>query len=284
MPVLRRPLRAAPAVLALVAAAACSGSSQAASRTCTPAKLATKQAGTLTLSTGKLTSAPWVVGGAAIGRSNDPRLGKGYDAAVGYALATHLGYDDKQVRWVGTSFADSISAGAKSFDVSINQATITDPRRKDVDLSTPYWVVRDAVVTIKGRPLADVTTLQEMKGFPLATVTVDHRTAPTGVTLIPFATYDELRRSVVAGTQQGLITSYTAALRIARSGTEIADAKMAAALPTVKGAEGYGLVLEKGSPLTSCVDGALAAMRKDGTLDELEQRWLIEEPGLHILR
>jgi polar amino acid transport system substrate-binding protein len=246
--------------------------------------LATKKTGTLTLSTGAITHAPWVVGTAAKGRSSDPRGGKGYDAAVGYSLAEHLGYDAKHVAWIGLDFGTSIKAGTKTFDVSINQATITDERRKDVDLSTPYWVVRDAVVTIKGRPLADVTTLEQMVDFPLATVTVDHRKAPDGVKLVQFATYDDLRRSVVAGTQQGLITSYNAATRIDRDQREIANAKMVAVLPVVKGAETYGMVLQKGSPLTSCVDDALAAMRKDGTLGQLEQRWLIQEPGLHDLR
>ena len=271
-------------MLVLLAASACSGSSHAAARSCTPDKLATKKTGRLTLSTGAITHAPWVVGSAVKGRSNDPRGGKGYDAAVGYALAQRLGFDTQHVTWLAADFAASIAPGAKTYDVSIDQATITDDRRKNVDMSTPYWVARDAVVTITGRPLADVTTLKQMADFPLATVTVDHRKAPDGVKLVQFATYDDLRRSVVGGAQQGLITGYNAATRIDRDQSEIANAKMVAVLPAVKGAETYGMVLQKGSPLTSCVDDALAAMRNDGTLDQLEQRWLIEEPGLHDLR
>jgi hypothetical protein len=40
-----------------------------------------------------------------------------------------------------------------------------------------------------------------------------------------------------------------------------------------------------GAPsLTTCVDAALEAMRRDGTLDRLEQPWLMDEPGFPELR
>jgi polar amino acid transport system substrate-binding protein len=34
------------------------------------------------------------------------------------------------------------------------------------------------------------------------------------------------------------------------------------------------MLFEKGSPLVECVNEALAALREDGTLDSIEQRWL----------
>ena len=34
------------------------------------------------------------------------------------------------------------------------------------------------------------------------------------------------------------------------------------------------MVLEKGSPLTPCVNGALSALRADGTLAQIQDRWL----------
>ena len=41
------------------------------------------------------------------------------------------------------------------------------------------------------------------------------------------------------------------------------------------GKEYFGLVTEKGSPLISCLNDAIAALREDGTLDELEQTWIV---------
>ena len=36
----------------------------------------------------------------------------------------------------------------------------------------------------------------------------------------------------------------------------------------------FGLLFEKGSELVPCVNEALATLRDDGTLDELQQQWL----------
>jgi polar amino acid transport system substrate-binding protein len=38
--------------------------------------------------------------------------------------------------------------------------------------------------------------------------------------------------------------------------------------------EGYGAVMEKGSDLKPFVDKAIAALRKDGTIDRLQKKWL----------
>lgn len=38
--------------------------------------------------------------------------------------------------------------------------------------------------------------------------------------------------------------------------------------------EEFGMLFEKGSELVPCVNQALAALREDGTLDEIEQQWL----------
>jgi polar amino acid transport system substrate-binding protein len=38
--------------------------------------------------------------------------------------------------------------------------------------------------------------------------------------------------------------------------------------------EHYGLLFRKGNPLAACVDQALAALRANGTLRKLQQRYL----------
>ena len=44
--------------------------------------------------------------------------------------------------------------------------------------------------------------------------------------------------------------------------------------------EEFGLLLEKGSPITGCVPTAVDALRSDGTLEELQQEWL-NQGGAH---
>ena len=38
--------------------------------------------------------------------------------------------------------------------------------------------------------------------------------------------------------------------------------------------EQFGMLFEKGSELVPCVNEALATLREDGTLDQIEQQWL----------
>jgi polar amino acid transport system substrate-binding protein len=45
-------------------------------------------------------------------------------------------------------------------------------------------------------------------------------------------------------------------------------------LSAEEGGEYFGVVLEKDSPLTECVNEAIAALHEDGTIDRLEQKWL----------
>ena len=47
--------------------------------------------------------------------------------------------------------------------------------------------------------------------------------------------------------------------------------------------EQFCLVLAKDSPLTDCVDQAVTALRDDGTLDQLQQKWLADKANAPVL-
>jgi polar amino acid transport system substrate-binding protein len=49
------------------------------------------------------------------------------------------------------------------------------------------------------------------------------------------------------------------------------------AAPVGADAEHFSMVLAKGSPLTACVNQALAAMKADGTLDQITKTWLSDK-------
>lgn len=290
----RRVLLSVAAVL--FAGTACAGGqarsddSRTALGSCSPNRMQTVTTGSLTLSTGVVTRAPWVVGGDSR-RSGDPRGGKGYDAAVGYALAERLGYRTDDVTWVGTPFAQAVAEGQKRFDVNINQATITPARADAVDLSRPYYTMRQAVVSLKDRPTARARTLADLRDVSFAAVAGSQAahvlTTQVDLTrpLQGYADLDAVRGAVTSGTQQALVADYTAAVRFDGDETVLVDGTVVGVLPRVdEGSEAYGLVLEKGSPLTACVNAALLSLRRDGTLRRLEQRWLLDELGYRELR
>ena len=53
--------------------------------------------------------------------------------------------------------------------------------------------------------------------------------------------------------------------------------------PTTGDQEEFGMLFEKGSDLVPCVDAALAEMREDGTLADIEQEWLSDVVDVPVL-
>jgi polar amino acid transport system substrate-binding protein len=49
------------------------------------------------------------------------------------------------------------------------------------------------------------------------------------------------------------------------------------------GGDRWGLVLDKGSSLTPCVDQALASLKTTGTLGQITQKWLSDIVGAPVL-
>lgn len=297
MPTASAPARALLAGLAAGLLAACTGGSATTAAQpdlsrCTPDQLATVETGRLTLSTGVVTRAPWVVGGdLAAKTSGDPNDGKGYDAAVGFALAERLGFAKDAVTWAGVPFAEVLKPGEKTFDVNVNQVTITPERQAAVDFSTPYYVMRQAVVSLTGRPAAEAKSLADLRSVTFAVVECSdaQRVLTEQVQLdTPPAAYPELdkvRGAVSSNTQNALVVDFQTAMELDRDDTRLVDGDLVGQLPRGKeSGPAFGLVLEKDSPLTTCVDAALEAMRQDGTLDRLEQQWLMDEPGFPELR
>jgi polar amino acid transport system substrate-binding protein len=47
--------------------------------------------------------------------------------------------------------------------------------------------------------------------------------------------------------------------------------------------EYFGLVFEEGNPLRDCVNEALATLRENGTLDQIEQEWLADKANAPVL-
>ena len=255
---------------------------------CAPGKLATVTPARLTLSTGASTQAPWVVGSDEAARGGDPNAGQGYDAAVGFDLAERLGYARTEVTWTGTPFPEAIAAGDKRFDIHIGQATITDARRADIDLSEPYYVMRQAVVAVAvaGGPAVGVTSAQGLRGLRLALVKDSRSQEVLDAVVRPETTpasYDDIDKAAAAlsaGEKDALVIDLQTALSLDRDETMLAGGELVGQLPRVGGpAESFGLVLSKGSSRTSCVNAALRSMRDDGTLDRLERRWLVDAPG-----
>jgi polar amino acid transport system substrate-binding protein len=70
----------------------------------------------------------------------------------------------------------------------------------------------------------------------------------------------------------GLVVDLPTAFYVAAA--QVTNGKILGQFPTVGTPEHFGMVFEKGNSLVSCVNGALAKLRSDGTLASLQAKWL----------
>jgi len=127
---------------------------------CTPDKLPTKTAGTLTVATDKPAYPPYF-------EDDEPANGEGFESAVAYAIGKQLGYKPAQVKWTVEPFNSSYAPGPKDFDFDVNEISVTPPRAKVVDFSSPYYTANQAVVALKDSDAAKATSLADLKDADL---------------------------------------------------------------------------------------------------------------------
>ncbi|GAA2666902.1 ABC transporter substrate-binding protein [Actinosynnema pretiosum subsp. pretiosum] len=277
------------AAAAIAAASACapvdetssapSGSASAAS--CEKGALPTLTSGKLTLGTDQPAYAPWFV-------DDDPASGKGFESAVAYALAEELGYAKADVEWVRVQFNAAVQPGPKTFDLDLNQFSITDERKQSVDMSAPYYDVAQAVIALQDSPAAAVTSLEALRGVKIGaqvgTTSYDaaERLQPSQEVSV-YNTNDDAKAALRAGQVQALVLDLQTALYV--TSAELEDAKIVGQIPAGDGKpEQFGAVLDKGSPLTNCVSQAVEALRSRGVLAALEQEWMSASGSAPVLK
>ncbi len=289
-----QPARMAVVLMAVAMfAAACGGSTSSASpsasasadTSCAPENLALKTAGVLTLSTDNPAYSPWFQGGNEgsnvwIGDyNNDPAKGEGYEGAVAYAIAEQLGFSSDKVTWIVTAFDQAFAPGEKSFDLLLNQVSIKPDRAEAVDFSHGYYDVAQGVVTVEGSPIAGATSIAELKGAKLGTQ-IGTTSYDAIINIIKpdqepavFNTMDEAVAALDAGQIDGIVADVptTFYMRDAQLSGGVIIGQLAG---TDAGAEQFGVVLQKDSPLTTCVNTAIDALKTDGTLDALLLEWI----------
>jgi polar amino acid transport system substrate-binding protein len=243
--------------------------------TCTPAELSTREPGVLTIGTDNPAYPPWFV-------DNDPSNGEGFESAVAYAVAEQLGYARADVAWTEVRFNSAIAPGPKDFDFDINQFSITEERRTAVDFSSPYYDVRQAVIALADSPIAGAGSVAELReaalGAQVGTTSyqaIVDVVRPVGQPAV-YNSNDDAKAALQNGTIDGLVVDLPTAFFM--TAAEIEDSVIVGQLPPLAAgeAEQFGLVLDKGSPLTGCVSQAVDALREAGTLAQLEQQWLAQ--------
>jgi polar amino acid transport system substrate-binding protein len=273
------------AALLVAALAACSPVDETAAPSASPSSsgdvcpagaLPTKTAGKLTIGTDNPAYEPWF-------SDNKPSNGKGFESAVAYQVAQRLGYPAENVTWTSVTFNNAIAPGPKTFDFDINQFSITPERRNAVDFSSPYYLVRQTVISTKGSKIATAKTIAELKaaklGAQVGTTSyqaINELIRPSSQPSV-FNNNDDAKAALVNGTVDGIVVDLPTAFYM--TAAELDNGVIVGQLPQIGVPEQFGLVLDKNSALTSCVSRAVDQLRQDGTLAVLEKTWLASTGG-----
>lgn len=241
--------------------------------------------GVLTVATSQPAYFPWVI-------DNKPESGKGFEAAVAYAIAKEMGFAKDKVTWARESFDQSIQPGAKNFDLNLQQFTITKARAKNITFSAPYYTAASAVV------LRKPTIAKDGVKPEIASLAKLRWGAPAGTTAI------EMLKTVIKPTSSPMIYNDTAdmvqALKSDQIDAILVDLPTALYLAAVELNDGvvlgqftqtasgtpdqFGAVMPKDSPLKPCVDSAIEKITKDGTLKALEEKWLEQATNVPVIK
>ena len=248
----------------------------------TPAECAqgkTLTDGTLTIATDTPAYDPWF-------SHNDPSNGKGYESAVAYAVAKQL---DLPVKWVKEPFNKSFAPGDKDFDFDINQISITPARAKVVTFSDGYYTAAQALIALKDSPVAQATSVDDLKQYKLGAQTgttsltaIREDIQPSTEPLV-FQNTNVAKQALLNHQVDAIVADLPTAFYI--TAVEIPSATIVGQFQQQSGTpEQFGMLFQKDNPLVDCVNQALDTIKSDGTLDQIEQKWLSQTVSVPVLQ
>jgi polar amino acid transport system substrate-binding protein len=261
-------------------AAEAEGGATADAAACTPAKMETHSAETLTIATDKPAYPPYF-------ENDEPENGEGFEGAVGYAIGEQLGYTKGQIKWTVEPFDSSYAPGPKNFDFDLNEISITPVREKAVDFSAPYYTAKQAVVALEGSEAAKAKTLADLKdtkfGVQINTTSlkaVEEFIEPSSKPEV-FNSSGDVVTALKNGQVEAVVVDLPTALYLTEA--QVENATIVGQFGNAEGEE-WGALLGHESPLTDCVTGAIEGLEESGELEKITQRWMSQAanaPELH---
>jgi polar amino acid transport system substrate-binding protein len=200
-------------------------------------------------------------------------MARGLEIDLARELSKRLGLS--RTRFVQSDFDRLLSGGVKPWDLSIAEITITPARRRLVDFSIPYMRVDQGVLlaqTVDPIPRT-IAALRPLQLCALAGSTGADLVRTTIRPTVPMRserTVPRLMLDLQTGACQAVVYDAPALGTL----KERAPLRFGPFAGVIRTGEEYGIALPIGSPLVSRVDNALASMLSDGTIAELQRKWL----------
>jgi polar amino acid transport system substrate-binding protein len=224
------------------------------------------QEGQLTVATDRPAYPPWFVG--------KPGRYKGYEGDLATEIAERM---ELPIKWVVEPFNRSYAPGAKDYDFDINQITITEEREQAVDFSEGYFDNNQGVLALEGTPIADATSVEDLKGYQLGAQVGTTALAFINSIVQPekqpkvFETFNDVKSALESGQIDALVTDLVTTVYL--RDFEIENSVVVGQYPEE---EQFGMLFEQGNRLRLCVTDVLAEIKDDGTLERLQTKWLTD--------
>jgi polar amino acid transport system substrate-binding protein len=220
--------------------------------------------------------------------SGDPTTGTGFESAIAYAVAGKLGFTKDEVTWTPVKFDNSYAPGPKTFDFYLAQVSYTPERAQAADLSDGYFFLNQSLVAVGGTPIAKAKSLADLASYQFGAQagttsynTIVNVIKPTKEPRV----YDSNDAAITALNNKqidGLVVDLPTAFYV--TAAQMDNGVIVGQFPPTGGEqEHFSLVLAKGNALTPCVNGALAAMKADGSLDAITKEWMSDKANAPVI-
>ena len=205
-------------------------------------------------------------------------VGWEYDAMAEIAKRLNI-----TVKYENTSWDAMIPAVAEGqYDIGMTGITIKDERKEKVDFSEPY--MRSEMLMIARGDETRFTDAASFAAIPELLISAQPGTSPfyaavynildgneENARIIKFETFGAGLEALKAGDVDLTLSDSTAAngyVAASNGALKIVGEPLAS--------EDFGFIFPKGSELAAPMNAAIAAMKADGTLDALNQKWFVD--------
>jgi polar amino acid transport system substrate-binding protein len=197
----------------------------------------------------------------------------GYEYCMAANIAWRAGLEKLTV--VNVSWDALVAGQTKNFDLALSEISITEPRKKVVEFSTPYFDSDIGVLVRKGTKV-DETSIKQMRfGVQQATTGADfviNRIQPAHLKVFPDT--PSMFTALMAGQVDVALTDTAIVL-----GQAVHSDGMLEVVGQYSTGEKYGALYPKGSPNKDVLNKIIQSLIDDGTLRKLATRYLAEAWG-----
>lgn len=204
---------------------------------------------------------------------------QGFDIDVGNAVCAKL---KVKCVWVENDFDGLIPAlQARKFDAINSDMTITEQRRRAIDFTAPIYTIPNQLIAKKGSGLQPSVASLRSKHVGVLQGTIQEtyakaKWATAGIDVVSYQTQDQVYADLASGRLDAAFQDSEAASKgfLTRpqgagfdfAGPTVADEKLLGS--------GVGYGVRKGDKaLLEQLDGALKALKADGTIDKIAAKY-----------